>query len=254
MDGRRACHIISHRVPVCGIYFTVGLENFIVIGRCSYQFTHFHLVSIRHTRSKKTSPQNISLRELFNGYVTVFRNKSAIGCILGTVLGMANWSLYLVYGASYWRQEFLLSTNSISYSMFFVIFGFIAGSLSSGKLVDSLGSKRSLLVSTGVLGLVTLFTFNAPSFLVSFVLSFIASICAGIVVTVSSSFSLEQVPEYQGTMMSLYSAADSLGTTVSATVGGYLLLVYGYGSCSLVMGVMGLLSALAYQYLTTNPQ
>jgi predicted MFS family arabinose efflux permease len=203
---------------------------------------------------EKSSSQNISLMELFAGYGTVFRNKSAIGCILGTVLGMANWSLYLVYGASYWRQEFLLSTNSISYSMFFVIFGFIAGSLGSGKLVDSLGSKRSLLVSTGVLGLVTLFAFNAPSFLVSFVLSFIASICAGIVVTVSSSFSLEQIPEYQGTMMSLYSAADSLGTTVSATLGGYLLLVYGYGSCSLVMGVMGLLSALAYQYLTTNPQ
>ena len=214
----------------------------------------FTLSRIGISEPENSSSQNISVRELFNGYATVFRNKSAIGCILGTVLGMATWSLYLIYGASYWRQQFLMSTTSISYSMILLTFGFIVGSLSSGRLVTRLSSKQSLLISTGVLGLVTLFALNAPSYWVSFVLAIIASISAGIVVTVSSSFSLEQIPEYQGTMMSLYSAADSLGTTVSATVGGYLILVYGYGSCSVVIGLMGLLGALAFQYLTTNPQ
>ena len=134
-----------------------------------------------------------------------------------------------------------------------VVVAFGSDGLPFGPMFGVWGAvNHPVRARTGVLGLVTLFALNAPSYWVSFVLAIIASISAGIVVTVSSSFSLEQIPEYQGTMMSLYSAADSLGTTVSATVGGYLLLVYGYGSSSLVMGVMGLLSALAFQYLTTN--
>jgi len=188
-----------------------------------------------------------------SGYNELLGNRSALGCILGTVLGLATWNLYLIYGASYWRQAFQISVATISVSLIFTSLSYTAGSLVSSKIIKRFGIKRILIFSTGVLGFFTLFVFNAPSFLVSFGLTLFASLSAGVMITASSGFALMQIPEYQGTMMSLHSAAYSTGATISAALGGYLLLLYGFGRFSLVMGFLGLAGALVLQALTVNP-
>ena len=53
--------------------------------------------------------------------------------------------------------------------------------------------------------------------------------------------------------MSLHSAAMNLGGTLSAAVGGLLLLAYGYGVYSIAMGVVGVAGALVFRFLTAEP-
>jgi len=72
-------------------------------------------------------------------------------------------------------------------------------------------------------------------------------------ITVSSSFSLEQIPEFRGTMMSLHSAAVSIGGTLAAMIGGVLLIAYGYSGYAIAMGILGVAGALVFQFLTVKP-
>jgi predicted MFS family arabinose efflux permease len=77
---------------------------------------------------------------------------------------------------------------------------------------------------------------------------------AGAGYVAGDSLTLEQVPEYRGTLMSLNAVARSTGATVGAMLGGALLLIYGYGVFGLVMGALGLAAALIYRVSTREPQ
>ncbi len=202
---------------------------------------------------RKSSENQASLGDLFSGYMNLLRNKSAIGCILGTSLGFSTWYYYLVYGASFFRQRFLMSPSSISVVLIFITLSFIIGSLMAGRLVKRTSEKTTLLIFTAFLGIITLFVFRTSTFWFSFLPTLIAGFSAGAMITVSSSFALMQIPEYRGTMMSLHSAADSLGWTISAGLGGTLLLVYGYGLGSMVVGALGILGAVILLVLTSDP-
>lgn len=191
---------------------------------------------------------------LLDGYHQLIGNRSALGCILGTIFSLSTWNLYLIYCASYWRQAFDMTTGSISIAVIFTSLSYTAGSLVASRIIRFFGIKRILFFSSGLLGVFTLFVLGAPSFVVSFGLTVFASLSAGVMITASSGFSLIQIPEYQGTMMSLHSAAQSLGATVSAAVGGYLLILFGYGFYSVVMGLVGILGALVFQVFTINPK
>lgn len=198
--------------------------------------------------------EKVSVNSVFSGYGALFRNRSALGCILGTVLGLTTWNIYLIYGASYWRQVFMVPVTTTAVSMIFTSLSYTTGSLMAGRLTKRLGIRRTLLISTGALGGITFFAFNAPSFRVSIALASVASFLAGSMITISSSFSLGQVPEYSGTMMSLHSAAVSTGGTLSALMGGALLLAYGYGGYGVAMGIVGIIGALVFQFLTSEPK
>ena len=64
------------------------------------------------------------------------------------------------------------------------------------------------------------------------------------------TLTLDQVPEYRGTLMSLNVVARNLGMTIGAFVGGGLLLLVGYGVFGLIMGLLGVAAALIYKFLT----
>jgi predicted MFS family arabinose efflux permease len=197
---------------------------------------------------------DVSFAGLFSGYTTLLKNKSALGCILGTVFGLATWNTVLIYGSSYVRQVFGIPVKTMA--MVNIIFSlcYTAGSLTASKFTRGLGFKKTLLITTGTLGFFTFFGFNAPNYLLAVLLLIPASFTAGMMITVSSSFSLEQIPEYRGTMMSLHSAAVSMGGTLAAILGGLLLLVYGYSGYSIAMGSLGVFGALVFQFLTIEPK
>ena len=176
-----------------------------------------------------------------------------MGCILGTVLGLAAWNTTLIYGSSFIRQVFGIPLQTLVLVNIFLTLTYIVGSLVSSKITKFLGFKKTLLIAAVVLGCFTFFSFNAPSYLLAFILFIPVGFSAGMIVTVSSSFSLEQIPEFRGTMMSLHSAATSLGGTLAASIGGFLLIAYGYGGYAIVMGILGIISAVIFQFLTVEP-
>ena len=69
----------------------------------------------------------------------------------------------------------------------------------------------------------------------------------------SSSLTLEQVPRFRGTMMSLFSAVYSLGSALGAGVGGLVLLLYDYGFVGISLGAIGIASAIVFYLLTIDP-
>jgi predicted MFS family arabinose efflux permease len=200
----------------------------------------------------KGSEDQVSFRELFTGYMKLLRNKSAIGCILGTVLSFSVWYFYLVYGASYFREVFQISPSYMSVIMIFFIVFFIIGSLSAGRLVKRFNEKTSLLIFTGGLGIVTIFVFHIPNFWATLLITLIACFSGGVMITVSSSYALSQIPEYSGTMMSLHAAADSFGLAISSGLGGTFLLLYGYGIGSSILGVFGVIGAIILLLFTSK--
>ena len=53
--------------------------------------------------------------------------------------------------------------------------------------------------------------------------------------------------------MSLNSVAASVSAAITAGVGGALLVVCGYGLCTMFVGCMGIIGAVIYLVMTTNP-
>ena len=94
---------------------------------------------------------------------------------------------------------------------------------------------------------------NVPHLWLAFVFSGLSALFGGIVVATSSGLTLEQVPQYRGTMMSMHYAAWSLGTALGTGVGGVALLLFDYGMLGLALGSLGLVAALVFHLLTVDP-
>jgi predicted MFS family arabinose efflux permease len=71
--------------------------------------------------------------------------------------------------------------------------------------------------------------------------------------TSSISLTLEQDPALRGTMMSLNTAALSLGRVIGAAVGGFSLLFIGWAGVGVSMSVLGLVAVLFYSFIAVDP-
>jgi len=189
----------------------------------------------------------------FEGFKEVILNRSADACLIGSALLMATYQAVLVYSASFYRQRFLASTGLAS---IFVLSGalfFTLGAVVSGRFVKRIGTKP-LTVLASFLGGVFILSFASLSNLyLSLAARFLGDLFIGMTSTASISLSLEQTPEFRGTMMSLTTAAGSMGSTLGAGVGGLALLMLDYEGMALTLGVMGITAATIFQLLAIDP-
>jgi predicted MFS family arabinose efflux permease len=207
------------------------------------------LKAIPSIESKATMGAN----DVKAGFMAMLSNRSAVACMLGTALGITAWNFYLIYGASFWRQRYQLSTTFVSLAMIFSSLSYISGSLLSGRAVKRLGRKTLVIVSALLIGLATIVATYPPTFWYSYAIGIIASFCAGSMITGFTSLTLEQIPGFRGTMMSVYSAATGLGQLICASFGGFLLLRYGYNVLGIGLGVAGVLSSLVIYAFAVDP-
>jgi predicted MFS family arabinose efflux permease len=211
------------------------------------------LVSLRTPRIQSPSKNEMSSSDYFDGYAKILKNKSALACLLGTILELATWSLYLVYGASFWRQVYGLSRGFISIVMVILPLSYVVGSLLTGRFTEKLGRKSLSALTLVVLGSCTFVAFSAPFALLSIGLSTVSSFFAGMMLSVSTSLTLEQLPRYKETMMSIHSAATSMGSMTAAILGGMILSFSDYSIFGFVMGVIGIIGALIFFLYTKDP-
>jgi len=191
--------------------------------------------------------------ELLEGFKRVFSNLSAVACLLGASLGMATWTATLTYSVSFFRQRFLISTGWASLIISGLALCFTLGSLSSGYLINFFGRKRFTVISTFLLGVFTIVYLNLGVLWMSLVLAFISCILAGMRYSASDNLTLEQLPEFRGTLMSISSAASSLGSTLGAGIGGLVLTLGDYGSLGISLGSFGMIAAVVYLLLAIDP-
>ena len=183
----------------------------------------------------------------------VLSNRSATACLIGDVLRSAAFIVILIFVTSFFRQRFLVSTDFASIVILGAASCYAFGSLVSGRLVKRLGRKPSTVLTALLASVFTISYAYVPNLWLSLALSFVASWFFGMVASASSCLALEQIPKFRGTMMSVDTAAISLGSALGTVVGGLALLSFDYEGLGMALGVMGVAAALIFYFLTIDP-
>lgn len=204
-------------------------------------------------QSNPSAEQHLtSKKNYFNGIKAVFNNKSATFCLLGSILRTAYFIAIVLYVPSFYREKFLLSTNYASIILLIGASLYALGSLYAAWFVNRFGRKISTVVFLFISGIfIILYPYFSNLWLSLFVM-FLASWFSGMTITAAVSLTLEQVPEYTGTMMSLNSVAVNIGNAVGSGIGGVVLISFGYKGLGNVLGGLGVLGAFVYYFLTKD--
>jgi predicted MFS family arabinose efflux permease len=206
-------------------------------------------VAIPKSDLNKAGQSRVSVAHSFRN---IFSNRSAVSCILCSVLTEAAWTVTPVFGVTYLRQ---ITKLPLSLSWLILVgtsSSFTVGSLSGGHLVARMGRKQVAVFSSFILGVLMLAYLNVSIPLFSAALLFVGCVVSSMRYTASESLTLEQVPELRGTVMSLNSIALSVGATIGSGLGGLLLLAYGYGGLGL-LGLFSIAAATFYWFLVRDP-
>ncbi len=188
-----------------------------------------------------------------DGAKTVLSNRSVLACLSGGLLAKATWQGVLSYGISFYRDRFQLSRGWASLVLSGIALTFIVGVLGSGWFINRFGRKTVTFYSFLLTGLFSVFYMDLPLLMVSVAVILVMSLVSGFRRNAGQSLSLEQVPRYRGSMMSLSTAGDSLGSALGAGLGGLVLTAEGYWMVGLALGVLGVLSSLIIRLYAVDP-
>jgi predicted MFS family arabinose efflux permease len=191
--------------------------------------------------------------QYWEAFKEVFANRSALACLLGTALIVGAYAANQVYFLSFFREQFALSVEFTSILLVIGALSFVLGSLFSRKVIAQFGRKPTSIFAACLMGGSIIAYMNVANFGLAILLSALSAVFGGIVAATSSGLTLEQVPQYRGTMMSMHYTAWSLGTAVGTAVGGAALLLYSYGMLGLILGSFGLIAALVFYAWAHDP-
>jgi DHA1 family inner membrane transport protein len=192
-------------------------------------------------------------RGVGEGFREILLNRSAVACLLGTALNEATWQAILLYSISFLRQRFLVSAG---FASTFIIGGaliYTIGSVVSGRIIDRFGRKRTTVATSVLAGAFTIIFLIVSDLWTSIALAYVACLFTGFRSSANTSLTLEQVPAYRGTMMSINSASWYIGTALGAGFGGLMLLWYDYNMLGVTLGGAGIAASLLFQVLTREP-
>jgi len=188
------------------------------------------------------------------GIRAVFRNRSALAFLLAGALGITPFIAISVYNGSFLRQFFSLSVETVSQLMPLTAISVTVGLLFSNRLVEYLGLKRVVYLSTLFSAVAYLVYFGAGLSLVpSVVFSLVGAFMTGIRLASSSALGLLQEKVFRGSMMSLSSASQGLGGVLGALLGGLALSNFSYLGLGTLTSFLGITSFGIYiLWVNTN--
>ncbi len=182
-----------------------------------------------------------------------FLNRSALACLIGDTLRSAAFVAIVLYATSFFRQRFMLPTDSASLVLLTGALFYVLGSLSARKFINRLGRKSSTALTAFLSGIFTVSYVFVPNVWISLVLMLAASWFFGMVASSANSLTLEQIPEHRGTMMSIDTALINAGSAIGSTVGGLALIYFNYEGLGGVLGAVGIVAAAVFLLLSRDP-
>lgn len=211
------------------------------------------LLAFKSLPSEPTPEKTLPKSLLFEGFKEIFSNNSAIACLFAFILSVSAFQVIVAYGVAFFKQKLSLTGNFST--IFFVASAlcFTLGSFSGGRLINKVGRKPLTIISALSAGIITIFFTNISILNFSLITGLAISLLNGMRFAGSSSLTLEQAPKYRATMMSLYSAADNLGSALGVVIGGYLLVMYDYDVLGTALGLLGILAAVFFFFFTKDP-
>lgn len=202
------------------------------------------------TKTREKEARGISISD---GFKRIIRHRSALSCLVGNSLAMAAWTSVISYGISFYRQQFQMPTEWAGMIWSGMALCYTIGSLVTGRLVDLYGRKPLTYISALLIGILTISFTNIPSFQASIIFALLTSVFAGLRHSVSTSLSLEQVPDFRGAMMSLNSGSIRLGVALGSAIGGLALTLGDYNLVGISLGLLGIVAGLVYRLFTVDP-
>jgi len=197
--------------------------------------------------------RGFSALDLLTGYRGSLGNRSVLACLLSTAIGMSTWYLFLIYHATFLRQTFGVSATSVSQIVVLFSLSYISGSLVTGWLARKFSRKVLAVGMMSFLSFFSVFAMIVSSIFLAVGIGILASLSTGIWVTIMTSLTLDQVPKFRGTVMSLQSAAFSVGSMASAIVGGVIITYFGFGPYGIVMGLAGFFGVIVLYFFSKDP-
>ena len=220
----------SWRLPFLAFILPINILSLILVTR-----------GVPPSQSQRTYPGDT---DIFKGFTETLTTKSALACLIGTVFSAASIGGFLVYQASFFRQRYLVSTDFASVMFIGNALCMAFGSRIAGRFMRSVESRRLWALAMILGGVSIVLALIIHNLWISLILALMVNVQLGLAFTSANSLTLDQVPSFRGTIMSLFTAANSMGMTIGASLGGMILLRFNYGSLGLVLGLLGFLAAL----------
>jgi predicted MFS family arabinose efflux permease len=238
--------------------YVVGYQIANYLGHWRNGFLYFALPATLFTmlmcfigipkKETKSSDQDI-----LSGYKGIFRSKSAVSSLIGTALGSGVWVIFLTLSASWYRQVYGVSRGDLAIIVALQALLYIAGALLSSRIILKVGLRNATIVSTLLLGLFSMIFFVKFPFTLLVITGGVYCFIGGLRISSAQGLCLIQLPELRGSMMSMVSVVGSLGGVITLSLGGYLLIAYGWQVMFPVIGVFGLLGGLIVYLYTQEP-
>ncbi|MFX0097903.1 MAG: MFS transporter [Candidatus Hodarchaeota archaeon] len=207
------------------------------------------LIGVPSTSRKQLTINKASYLGSFKG---VLLNISAAACLAGNVLRTASFIAIVLYGISFFRQRFLASTDFASVIIIGAALCYTLGSLVAGRIINKFGRKRLTVLTAFLAGMFIISFVYLPNLWLSLTLNFLGTWFSGMASSAANSLALEQTPRFRGTMMSINSAALSFGSALGSALGGLALVLFNYEVMGSILGVMGIVAAIIFHFLTTD--
>ncbi|MHA1966164.1 MAG: MFS transporter [Candidatus Hodarchaeales archaeon] len=191
--------------------------------------------------------------QFWDGIKGIFSNRSAVACQGGNIFSTAVWLSLVLYISSFFRDQFGVPVEVVSIIFILAALGNIMGNLLASKFVKKYGKKPITVSSSILVGVFIAGFLNMPILELALVTGILVAFFAGIFSTTFISLSLEQVPQFRGSMMSLNSASSRVGEAIGAGLGGILLVLYNYEMLGLALGLMSFIASIIFYFFVIDP-
>jgi predicted MFS family arabinose efflux permease len=202
-------------------------------------------IPLRKTKMKKV--------DLVPAFKTLITNRSALSCLIASLLNTITWQIVGVLSISFLREHHHIpkEVTSLIYSGFAV--AVFIGALSGGKIVNRYGRKPSTIILNLAYGVSALFFVIISNASIAAVIGILSCLVHGLRQPAISSLTIEQIPEIRGSIMSLSSALGSVGGIIGAAVAGFLLLSYGWIVAGVFLASAAILAGIVLQIFAKDP-
>jgi predicted MFS family arabinose efflux permease len=211
-------------------------------------FAWFCIPSIPNHRSILVTKGTYLLR-----FKDVLFNRSAGACLLGNILRTTAYLAIITFGISFYRQQFLITTDQAILIMLGGTLFFTFGNFAAGRLPLRFGRKHIAVTASFFAGMSIITVFQMPSFWMALPFDYLGLCLSGIANTAATSLTLDQVPESRGTLVSLNTTSISIGMVLAPAIGGMLLDAFSFKAMGLTLGTAGILAATVFYFLTQDP-
>jgi MFS family permease len=203
--------------------------------------------------SSRRFTRRIGKATYFSSFKQVFLKKSAAGCLIGNMMRQAGFA-WGVFSITFFRTQFGVSLELGALISLGGTVVFILAILTGGQMVNMIGRKRllvtTLICSSPFLPLITFI----PNLWIALAINWVGSFIYAMGFPGSVNLTLEQTPEFRGTMMSMSSIFITLGFGLGTALGGVLLVFFeNYLAVILAFITLQFAAAAIYFFLTEDP-